>query len=885
MEGNIQEFGRCLDSFTEGQLRKLTEHFKQDLIYVIENDINGVVSDLKRENVITSQQAQAYKELETRQDSTKAAEKLVADFFSKSKVMAMELWKCLFSLMSQCPHPNLEGMMDEITCNGQTLLDEILINETGHTLDPEMKVVQDELKSILFEQTRRLQENREGAGPHGQSFPIVSRYVELKVISEAQFRRQRLQEHETLAAAGELNEYRLRQKTQAKLERITLDRLFRWCFRLKQTARSVMVSGVAGVGKTTLVQKFLFDWATNKHYQKFSFVFFFKFRDLNMVRSGTSLESLILQSYPDLEVQLGAILQDPDRLLFIFDGLDESNGDLHLKSPEFCTWPKDVKPVPVIVASLLKEKLLKGCSVILTSRPSKLANLEAGVFHRVVGIVGFLSQERERYFLNYFEEEAVARNALAHVRDSQVLYTLCYNPSYCWITCTALQPYFTANAERGHPLPRTVTQLFVSYVKHMLVNHTREPLRQTDVRERLTRLGWLADYGLNHHILIFEENSLEGFHVPESPLRTAFLVENLKLHKPLEVTYSFVHLTVQEFFAALVPFLEFDEDNFEETKAGARSNRSGEFDIFLRFLSGLSDPATRGPLEAILGEFSKPAPGKVIDYLSSIDCTALLSSTEHGGKRKALNYLSWLFEAQNEPLVLQMLGGHVCMTFSELILTPVDCAILGYILSCCNQMERLDLDSCYIQTEGLQKLGPHLHKIRELSLCNNYLQDSAIEHLAAALKHRDCRLETLSLAKNGLTEKCCEGLKQACLANRTLLRLNLTRNKLQNKGISILLGVFSNPNCAIEELSFQENALSDDACPTLFLALFGNQTLRRLNLSGNNFTDACFEEMCNLIPVCRGLEEIRLNLCDFTPEVEKKLKTLEESREGLKIFI
>ncbi|XP_060108394.1 NACHT, LRR and PYD domains-containing protein 12-like [Heteronotia binoei] len=892
-EADIEAFAQYLRNFTSGQLLQLSEYFRPEFIYVIENDIPTVLQELISRRVVTYSQAQTYAELEKHRDATIAAETLVNEVLAESQDAAVGLWKCFFALRSRWSHPNLQGMVEEILRNGNALLEEILLNESGCNLDLEVKACQDEHKNILRKQTKMLKECGSQAQSEGQSFPILSRYVEIKIVSDVHFRKQSAEEYEALAAAGELNEYRLRHKTQAELERITPDRLFRWCFRSGRSPRSVMVSGVAGVGKTTLVQKFVFDWATGRHYQKFAFVFLFKFRDLNALGPTTSLEQLIQQAYPQLSDHLPMILQDTKKLLFIFDGLDESNCDLDLsrnRSQDLCDQVGDVKPVCVIVASLLKQTLLKGCSVLLTSRPNKLVHLETGVLHRVASIVGFLSQERERYFRNFFEDDVVTHKALSYVRDSQVLYTLCYNPSYCWITCTALQPCFTSKTGQLQPLPKTMAQLFVSYMKHMLANHSKQLPGPPEVREMLIKLGWLADYGLNNHTLVFDQNYLEAFNLDRSPFLTAFLVENIQAGISVSsVTYSFVHLTVQEFFAALVHYLDFKEQNFEDVMVSAKSNRGGEYEIFSRFLCGLSHPATRAPLEENLGKFSTVTTKRVIEWLAKMDWKTLISMDTGGRKngtekkRKAMNIFHLLFEAHNTQLVRQAVEETSYMDFSELFLMPVDCIILAYVFSCCRQIAGLNLDSCLIQVEGLQRLGPQLHKIRELSLQNNDLKDAAVKDLVCALTHPDCKLESLSLAKNAFTEPCCEDLGSALSVNQTLLKLDLSKNKLQDGGLSSLLKAFSDPRCKIRELVIQENSLSDASCKTLCSALARNTSLQLLNLNGNYFTDRCHEEMCDLILHSPVLKEIRLSLNQFSSEAEGYLKQLESVREGLKI--
>lgn len=564
-------------------------------------------------------------------------------------------------------------------------------------------------------------------------FPTRSHYVEAKMVSDARFRRKEMPEHHALMAVGELRQCPLHHNLQEGQEWITCDRLFRWCRLSRHTPQSVMVSGVAGAGKTTMVQKFVFDWATGKHYQKFAFVFFFKFRDLDALEE-TSLEVLLQREYPKLYSRLGAVLQHPEKLLFIFDGLDESSKVLdlgHDRSPDLCILPGDVKPVHVIVASLLKQTLLKGSSVLLTSRPATLAKLEMKVFDRVATIVGFLARDREQYFCNFYGDVKIAKRALSYVRDNQVLYALCYNPSYCWITCTALEAYFLSTSPQLHPpLPQTITQLFVSYMKLMMDHHggsssagegvpgSNGDLHRPSVKGFLVQLGSLAERCLRTRILVFEEGDLKASRITQSAhpsLFTAFMVEDARRSRPsFQVTYSFLHLGVQEFFAALFHYLDFKEGYFADMMELIQEDQSDNYDIFLRFLAGLSHQKTRAPLEEVLGRFSAAASERVIDGLQNMNLKTLLSATTQSGKRKTLNFFNLLFEAQHGHLVPQLMGDSACVDFSELYLLPVDCAVLGYVLSCCPTVELLNLNSCFVHNEGLEKLSPHLHVIRDL---------------------------------------------------------------------------------------------------------------------------------------------------------------------------
>lgn len=880
-ESDILEFHSKLSKYSQSELRRLSLYFQPDIVYVIENiDLHTVLNELCYRKAITAQEAQTYKNLDKQCDSSTAASILVEDMFEQNGDTVLKMWVSLCALQRMYSHPNLLGMLDEIIENGSNVLQEALLNEHGHPLQPSLKDCQQQLKNHLFQMTNTLMEyTAPGLSQGPQSFPISERYVELVVISQRSFRKQ--VHHEALEA-GELHEYHLRQKVQTGLERITPNRLFRWCFRSHRMPQSVMVTGVPGVGKTTLMQKFIFEWVNGKHYQKFAFIFFFKFRELNQLEKETpiSLELLILQKYPFLGENLRMILEDPQKLLFIFDGLDESRCEVDLSSRGFqdlCVSPGQVKTASSIVASLVKQTLLKGCYVLLTSRPIALEKIESGVLHRSAEIVGFLSKEREGYFTKFYNNATISSKVFQYVRETGILYTLCYNPSYCWITCTALKPCFTKQTEKPLAPPKTVTQLFVSYISNILKNHTTEPV-QTDLLE----IGWLADHGVRNRIFVFYDNDLSAFNVRPSKLLSGFMMETLQMEGNSEVTRSFLHLTIQEFWAAMVYYLDYKEDRFKKLMQAISTREDGRYEILLRFLAGLSHPPSRSQLETYLGRFSAEATREVIKWLGEKVHEELETLKENKDKRELLNMFCFLFESRNSSLVRDKVGKDVSLDFSSYYLTPVDCTILSYILDCCKKIEHLNLDSCFIQTEGLEKLTTVLHSIKELRLNHNDLKDAGIDAICNALKNPHCRIQILSLQSNILTDNCCEKLASAIAENYTLLVLDLAKNKIRDHGLSNLLSIFDSPRCIIRTLSLQENGLSDQSCQTL-LNITNSGSLKSLDLRGNLFTDKCAGDMQYLILTCTSLTEIRLGLNDFKPKTEEHLQSLEADRPGLHI--
>ncbi|XP_069460791.1 NACHT, LRR and PYD domains-containing protein 12-like [Ambystoma mexicanum] len=882
-ESDVLEFHNSLSKYSDAEFRRLNQYFRSDIIYVIENvDFSGVLQELCYRKAITGEQAQMYREVGKQCGYSAAASLLLEDMFEKNGNSTKLLWESLYALQRNYSHPNLLGIVDEITENGRNILSDELLNEHGHDLHQDLGDTQKELKDHLFRQTNVLQECRPPGQSHpAQNFPISERYIELVVIGGRHLRKQG--QHEALQT-GELHEYHIRRKVQTGLERITPNRLFRWCFRSHRVPQSVIVTGVAGVGKTTLMHKFVFDWVQGKHYQKFAYVFFFKCRDMHHNEDGMyiSLEQLILAEYPFLKKNLGLILNDPQKLLFIFDGLDESRSQLDLSNDglrDLCGSPIEVSTVGGIMNSLLRQTLLKGSTVLLTSRPIALEKLQTGILHRSAEIVGFLSKEREEYFSKFYNNDFIWKDVFQYVRDTGILFTLCYNPSYCWITCTALKCCFTKQAGKPLAPPKTITQLFVNYISNVLTNHS---IDYDCDRNDLIKIARLADHGVKNRILVFYDNDLAAFDVRATKLLSGFMTETTQANDQSRVTRSFLHLTIQEFWAASLYYLDYSKEGFKQLMDSASTCGDGRYEIFFRFLAGLSHPPSRSMLERYFGKFSAEATREVIKWLNERVHQELQGLREDEDKQKLLDMFSFLFESRNSSLVRETVGQCPLLDLSDLYLTPVDCVILSYILGCCKEIESLNLDSCLIQTEGLERLSPVLYSVQTLSLSNNDLKDAGIEVICNALKDPRCRIQSLSLQKNYLTVDCCSKLASAIKENSTVVSLNLARNKIRNDGLSSLISIFHDPNCRIHTLSLQENGLSDDSVQTL-LSISDSGSLRNLDLKGNFFTDACADDMQYFILTCTSLSEIKLGMNDFTPRVETSLEILKEDRPGLDI--
>ncbi|CAI9622874.1 unnamed protein product, partial [Staurois parvus] len=621
-----------------------------------------------------------------------------------------------------------------------------------------------------------------------------------------------------------------------------------------------------------------------KHYQRFAFVFFFRFRDLNRL-GEVSLEEIILQQYPYLEGQIGDILEDPERLLFIFDGLDESIHQIDFRSSKLSN-PKQRTDIGEIVVSLVRQSLLKGCSVLMTSRPTRLGSVNTDVFQRIVEIMGFLQRDRRIFFNHFFGNEEWSEKAFHYVQENDTLYTFCYIPAYCWIICTVLSMCFRAQPtitdQLMTSLPKTVTQLFVTFVSNILANHSQNTDGAHTARELLTSMGWMAEHGVMNHMIVFDERHLESFSVRnDKHLFSSFLMES---GQPPDVDYTFLHLTLQEFFAALVHFIDYDADRLQETLDKAESYEDGRAEIFLRFLCGFSDSTTRSMLKSHVGELSTQAARHVITWIRE-KTTKQRSDKPTRGNRDLLNVFYYLHESRNKALVSQCIGSNN-IDFSNVPLSPLDCSVLSFILQSCREIE-VNLSSCNIESKGLRQLIPALHNIKSLGLDRNHLTDSSCPHLASVIRNNPTlrtldlshnnlegphfgdlmaalttsRIEEFQLYNNHLTDSSCPHLASGIRNNPTLRTLNLSGNNLEGPNFGDLMAALTTSR--IEELHLDNTHLTDSSCPHLASGIRNNPTLRTLNLSGNNLEGPHFRDLMAALTTSR-IEELQLMYTHLT---------------------
>uniref|UniRef100_A0AAR2JDI5 NACHT domain-containing protein n=1 Tax=Pygocentrus nattereri TaxID=42514 RepID=A0AAR2JDI5_PYGNA len=659
----------------------------------------------------------------------------------------------------------------------------------------------------------------------------------------------------TEGGSGEVNiEHEVRQIETASRRPATQERPIKCNDLFKDTAvRTVLTNGVAGIGKTVSVQKFILDWAEGKANQDILFIFPLPFRELNSVKSRKlSLVDLLRLFFTDIK-QLKPADYYQYKVLFIFDGLDESRLPLDFQNNESLSDVTQSASVDVLLTNLIKGNLLPSALLWITSRPAACGQIHPECVDQVTEVRGFSDPQKEEYFRKRISDQSVANRVITHIKTSRSLYIMCHIPAFCWIAATVLERML-GEAESGE-IPKTLTQMFTQFLIFQIKHKDQKYHGKCDTDPRQTRemilaLGKLAFQQLEKGNLIFYEEDLRecGIHVREvsvySGVCTQIFREELGLR--LGKVFSFVHLSVQEFLATLFVFFSFISQNrnvlehqthskstvtdfLKSAVDRALQSENGHLDLFLRFLLGLSLESNQTLLRGLLTQTGSPSNCReeTVEYIKE-------KLRENLSPEKYINLFHCLNELNDHSLVQEVqtyLNRGNYHRLDEVPLSPAHWSALVFVLL--TSEEELDVfdlrkyapsEECFLRLLPVvtasrkavlsqcrlserscaalaSVLSSNFSSLKELNLSGNNLCDSGVTLLSAGLEDQHCKLETLRLRHCSITEKGCKALVKTLKLNPSHLRkLELDFNEPGESGVKMLSALLEDPHYKLEKL-------------------------------------------------------------------------------------
>ncbi|XP_047663561.1 NACHT, LRR and PYD domains-containing protein 3 isoform X2 [Tachysurus fulvidraco] len=686
----------------------------------------------------------------------------------------------------------------------------------------------------------------------GQSTLLNDIYTEL-YITESDGTNVRM-EHE-------VRQIEMLSRTQSTVEiPIRCNDIFKHTHGHGKPIRSVLTKGIAGIGKTVSVQKFVMDWAEGKANHDIDLIYPFTFRELNLMKGETFCLIGLLRRFNMGTVEVTAP-QRP-KVLFILDGLDECRFPLDFQNNQRLSDAAEQVTLDVLLTNLINGNLFPDALLWITSRPAAAGLIPTRCVDLVSEVRGFNDPQKEEYLRKRISNQTLANKIITHIKSSRSLFIMCHIPVFCWLSSTVLESTISTSE-----VPKTLTQMYI----HFLLIQTRtKNHRYSDRNEKssdedmILKLGKIAFQQLEKGNLIFYEDDLRdcGISVTEAVVYSGVCSQIFKEECALTQSkvYCFVHLSIQEFLAALYVFLMYKCYNwnlFNQTSCNttdatqelnnihknaidrALKSENGHLDLFLRFLLGLSLESNQNILRSLF-----PRVGR---SLQNTDATVEYIKTkieENSSNEKSINLFYCLNELNELSIVKEVQRYINSESSSKLSLTQWS-ALVFVSLTSETKLDVFDLKK-YIRS------------------------DEALLRLMLVVKAS----ETALLDNCGLTERCCKALGSALSSDSSNLQeLNLSSNSIGDKGLRLLAEGLGNVKSKLKNLRLSYCRITPQGCSTLVSELLPRlPNLKVLDLSENSLRQTGIQLLANHLknPDCK-LEILRLKDCRVTPEGSKAL--------------
>ena len=682
--------------------------------------------------------------------------------------------------------------------------------------------------------------------------------------------------------------------------------------------RNVLAVGRPGIGKTMLCTRLLRFWACDdtKIQSQCEVAFLLKIRHLNSEPDLNLRELLTLaETVECLKDELWQFIEDnPSKVLLIFDGIDEffTRSGIAKDDSRFNDTAEMRMPLCCLYKKIVSGKLLQGCTLLTTVRPTAVEDVRELNFDRIVEITGFTLEQVEEFvekFTKGDDSGNLKEIIWQHISTNINLFSLCYIPVNCFIICHCLLQLINISSDAEHKLPVKITEIYSISVKIFFYKHSRGKYScsktdlgcymykrfnelQPENDEVFKKLGKIAFNGIKSGKLVFDSHEASG-------LEDCGLLHRLpdmkprKLGEPPRAQYCFTHLTVQEFFAAKHLIDTMLKDELQ--RFVAVHIRFGAWKVVMQFVAGLLEP-NAGERMTKSEVFTHLLPGKVKrtdwsdliwwpcsneDKGLALDVCKCLYEID--GEQEKVKIQSKVAEIGFNAVDLKFMGvvpidcpavmdfvrdAHVIsLRMNDKFVGPLGCKEIQYSLKDVNsKLTQLNLGHSNIGDQGAAHLSDALKdvncKLTQLDLGSNEIGDQGAAHLSDALKDVNCKLTQLNFCHNNIGDQGAAHLRDAVKdVNCNLTQLDLWGNEIGQQGAAHLSDALKDVNCKLTQLDLGYNTIGDQGAAHLSDALKDvNCKLTQLNLCHSNIGDQGAAHLSDALKVV-NCKLTQLDLC------------------------
>ncbi|XP_021044882.1 NACHT, LRR and PYD domains-containing protein 4B, partial [Mus pahari] len=621
---------------------------------------------------------------------------------------------------------------------------------------------------------------------------------------------------------------------------------------------TVVLQGVAGIGKTILLKNLMIVWSEGLLFQnKFSYIFYFCCQDVKPLQTA-SLAELISREWPSPSAPMEEILAQPEKLLFIIDSLEGMERNFTKQDSELCDNCMEKEPVNVLLSSLLRKKILPESSLLISTNCETFEELKDWIeYTNVRTITGFKENNINMCFHSLFQDRNRAQEAFSLIRENEQLFTVCQVPVLCWMVATCLKK----EIEKGRDpvsLCRRTTSLYTTHILNLFIPHNAQNPSNNSV-ELLNNLCFLAAEGMWTDTSVFNEEALRRNDIMDSDIPTLLDIGILEQSRESENSYIFFHPSVQEFCAAMFYLLHSEMEHscqavcFIETLLFTFLKKVKKQWVFLGcFFFGLLHETELEKLEEFFGyHLNQKLREQLLLWLE-----LLMDTLNPEVKINSMKFFYCLFEMEEEYFVQCAMN---CMEQIDVVAKDYsDFIVVAYCLSHGSALTDLSISTQNVLNEELGQRGKlfilwhHIcsvflrnKDIKILRMKDTIFNEPVFQILYVYLKNSSCVLKTV--VANNVSFLCDKRLFFALIQSYNLEELYLSGTSLSHSDVEILHEILNQAECIMRILDLYSCSLCEQCWDYLSDVLRQNKSLKHLDISYNDLKDEGLKVLCKAL--------------------------------------